>query len=239
MWGALASAEFRVLDFTWTASFPWLLNLLTHASLALEIGYPALIWIKVLRPLVIALTVALHVGIGLTAPGLSEFGLAMIAGNLAFVSGEWLRSLVTGRDASRAAGKVLYDGACPKCRASMALITAADPDRVIEPVDLTAVDVAQVHPSLTRETCIQAMHLVRADGRVKSGYDAVVNLGAWLPLFWPAAVLGSIPGITLAGRRVYAAVAESRSRDVPCTDDVCGIHPTRSGKAEAETAETK
>ena len=38
MWGALASAEFRVLDFTWTASYPWLLNVLTHGSLALEIA---------------------------------------------------------------------------------------------------------------------------------------------------------------------------------------------------------
>ena len=29
----------------------------------------------------------------------------------------------------------------------MALITAADPDHVIEPVDLTAVNVATIHPA--------------------------------------------------------------------------------------------
>lgn len=237
MWGTLASAEFRTIDFTWTAAHPWLLNLLTHGSLALEIGYPVLIWVRPLRPLVLALTVALHVGIGLTAPGLSEFGLAMIAGNVAFVAGPWLRSLVTGRDPSRPAGKVLYDGACPRCRASMALVAAADPDRLVEPVDLTAVDVSTVHPSLTREACLTAMHLVRADGRVLAGYDALVTLSRWLPLFWPAALVGSIPGVSWAGRRVYAAVAASRPRDVPCTDDVCGLHgPTRAANSAPTSA---
>ena len=44
----------------------------------------------------------------------------MIAANLAFVSGPWLRSLVAGRDVDQPAGRVLYDGACPRCRASMA-----------------------------------------------------------------------------------------------------------------------
>ena len=226
MWGALASAEFRVLDFTWTASYPWLLNVLTHGSLALEITYPVLVWVKPLRPLLLALTAALHVGIGLTAPGLSEFGLAMIAGNLAFVSGSWLRGLVSGLDPSKPAGKVIYDGACPRCRASMALLTAADPDRVIEPVDLTAVEVSSVHPGLTRDACMKAMHLVRADGRVTSGYDAVLVLGRWLPMFWPFAAFGSLPGIAWTGRQIYQRVADSRPRDVSCTDEVCGIHPS-------------
>src|SRR5258708_18211861 len=115
IWGTLASAEFRLIDFTWLAAFPWLLNLLTHGSMAFELGYPVLIWVRPLRPLMLALAVVLHIGISLTAPGLTEFALAMIAGNLAFVSGPWLRSLVTGVDevASNPAGRVLYDGGCP------------------------------------------------------------------------------------------------------------------------------
>jgi predicted DCC family thiol-disulfide oxidoreductase YuxK len=227
IWGTLASAEFRLIDFTWLAAYPWLLNLLTHGSLAFELSYPVLIWVRPLRPLMLALAVVFHVGISLTAPGLTEFALAMIAGNLAFVPGSWLRSLVIGVDeaASKPAGRVLYDGACPRCRASMALLTAADPDRLVEPVDLTAVDVSTVHPSLTREKCLKAMQLVGSDGRVSSGYDALVRLGRWLPLFWPAGLFGSLPGVTAAGRRAYNKLAESRSRDQPCTDEACGIHP--------------
>jgi predicted DCC family thiol-disulfide oxidoreductase YuxK len=232
IWGTLASGEFRLIDFTWTAAYPWLLNVLTHGSLAVEVGYPVLVWVRALRPLVLALVVLLHAGIGLTAPGLAEFGLAMVAANLAFIDGAWLRGLVTGRDPSKPAGRVLYDGACPRCRASVALLSAADPDRLVEPVDLTAVDVSAVHPGLTRESCLESMHLVGSDGRVSAGYDAALRLVRWLPLFWPLALAGSIPGVTWAGRRVYNALAAARPRDVPCTDAAC----VRHGRGRSVTA---
>ena len=239
IWGTLASGEFRLLNFTWMAAFPWILNALTHLSLALEIGYPALIWVRPLRPLLLACIVMLHLGIGLTAPGLSEFGLAMIAGNLAFVSAPWMRSLVTGVERSRPAGRLLFDGACPRCRASLALITAADPDHLIEPLDLTAVDLGKVHPSLTREACMKAMHLVKANGDVVAGYDAVVVLGRWLPLFWPAGLIGGLPGLRMLGHRAYKMVAESRPRDVICNDDVCSIHAPYAEKAKATAGRGK
>jgi predicted DCC family thiol-disulfide oxidoreductase YuxK len=233
IWGTLASGEFRLLDFTWIAAYPLLLNVLTHGALALEVVYPALIWVPIFRPLFLALIVTLHLGIGVTAPGLTEFALAMIAGNLAFVSGGWLRSLVTGLDRSHPSGKVLYDGQCPRCRASVAVLVAADPDRVIEPLDLTVVDVGKIHPTLTREACMKAMHVVRADGRVFAGFDAVVVLARWLPLFWLAGVLGSLPGVRFFGRRAYQMVADSRPRE-GCTDDVCSIHAPQ--RAEAKSA---
>lgn len=222
IWGVLASAEFRQLDLTWLVAYPWLLNLMTHGALALEISYPVLVWVPVLRPLLLTAVVFLHLGIALAAPGLTEFGLAMMAGNFAFMSGPWLRSLVSGR--AQPAGKVLFDGACPRCRASMALLTAGDPDHVLEPVDLTAVNVSAIDPRLTRAECMKAMHLVRADGRIDVGYDAVATLGRWIPLFWPLGLVASLPVLSRVGHRAYNAIAASRPRDVPCTDDVCGIH---------------
>lgn len=221
IWGTLAAGEFRLFDLTWLAAYPYLLNLMTHVGLAAEVGYPVLIWVRPLRPLVLATVLALHVGIELTL-GLGEFALAMIAGNLAFVSGPWLRSLVTGRDPSPPAVRVVYDGACPRCRASMALVMAADPDRLIEPVDLTAVDVTTVHPSLSRDAALRAMHLVRPDGRVFVGYDAVTALCRLLPLFWAFGLAGSLPVVSSAGRRVYNTIAAARPRDVTCSDAVCG-----------------
>lgn len=234
IWGTLAAGEFRLFDLTWLAAWPLLLNLLTHFSLALELGYPVLIWVRILRPLFLTAVIVMHVGIGLTL-GLVEFGLAMIAANLAFLPGPWLRSLVSGR--AQPSGRVLYDGACPRCRASMALVAAADPDHLVEPIDLTAVDVASVHPSLTKEACMRSMHLVRADGRVVVGYDAVLTLARWLPLFWPLGLFGSLPMVPRVGRRAYNRLAASRPRDVPCTDDVCGIHPGR-GQAPASPVST-
>jgi predicted DCC family thiol-disulfide oxidoreductase YuxK len=235
IWGTLAVGEFRLFDLTWLAAYPWLLNALTHLSLALELGYGVLVWVGPLRPLVLAAVVALHAGVGLTL-GLGEFGLAMIVGNLAFVSGGWLRSLATGPDPGSPAGRLLYDGACPRCRASAALVAAADPDRLVEPIDLTAVDVAAVHPALTREACLRSMHLVRSDGRLLAGFDAVAALGRWLPLFWPLGLFGSLPGVSTAGRRVYNAIAAARPRDVSCTDEVCGAPaPGTSGAPRSAT----
>jgi predicted DCC family thiol-disulfide oxidoreductase YuxK len=229
-WGTVAAGEFRLFDLTWLAAYPTLLQFLTHAGLALELSYPVLVWVRLLRPLMMAAIILMHVGIGLTL-GLTEFTLAMIAGNLAFCDGRWLRSLVAGREPRTPSGRVLYDGVCPRCRASMAFITAGDPDRLIEPVDLTAVDVTKVHPSLTKEACLRAMHLVRADGRVESGYDAVMTILGWTPLFWPASLVRYVPGVSWVGRRVYQKIAESRPRDAICNDEVCGLHPSKAPHA--------
>jgi predicted DCC family thiol-disulfide oxidoreductase YuxK len=223
LWGTMTAGEFVTRDFTSLADWPRLINLMTHASLAFELLYPVLIWVGMLRPLLIAGAVVLHLGIALVAPGLTEFGLAMVAANVSFVSARWLRGLVTG--GNQPSLKVLFDGACPRCRASMALVTAADPDRVVEPIDLTSVDVRGIHPALTREACMELMHVVNRDGRLTAGFDAVRSLSAWLPLFWPLAVIGWFPGVAWAGRRVYNHLAATRPRDVPCTDEVCGLRP--------------
>ncbi len=80
----LLIADFRRFDLTALIAYPGLLALATHGALALEVGYPVLVWVRPLRPLLIAGAVAMHLGIDLTL-GLTEFGLAMIAGNLAFL----------------------------------------------------------------------------------------------------------------------------------------------------------
>ena len=238
LWGTMTAGEFVTRDFTGLAGWPWVLNVLTHASLAFELLYPILIWVPILRPLMIAGAVVLHLGIAIVAPGLTEFGLAMIAANLAFFSGSWVRSLVSGRD--QPALRVLFDGACPRCRASMALVTAADPDRVLEPIDLTAVDVETLHPALTKKACMESMHVISRQGRVTAGFDAVRSIGAWLPPYWPLSMIAWFPGVAWVGRRVYNYLAMTRPRDILCTDDLCGLHPptrsTRTGEPDHPAA---
>jgi predicted DCC family thiol-disulfide oxidoreductase YuxK len=225
LWKTMTTGEFVVLDFTALAAWPVLINVLTHTSLLIELLYPVLIWVKQLRPLMLAGALLLHLGIAVTNPGLGEFAAVMLAANLAFVSGPWLRGLVTG--SIQPSLTVLYDGACPRCRATVALILSADPDHVIRPVDLTAVDVRTIHPALKADACVRSMHTVTAQGIIESGFDATRAIGFRLPLFWAAALIGSIPGLALAGRFSYNIVAAARARDVPCTDHVCGL-PSRT-----------
>ncbi len=222
LWRTMATGEFAGWNLTALAGWPWLINFLTHLSLALELLYPVLIWVGILRPLLLLGIGVLHVGIAVINPGLAEFAVTMIAANLAFVSGGWLRSLVTGRFEPEL--RVLFDGACPRCRASIALLTAADPGRVLEPVDLTAVNVSSIDPRLTLDDCLHSMHVVSQTGKIASGFDAVRMLAAWLPAFWPLAVVGFLPGVAWAGRSVYNRIAANRPRDFTCTDEACGIH---------------
>ena len=230
----LMTPEFRRFDFTWLVrELPLLVQFGTIAGLALEISYPFLIWNRRLRPWILLAMGFMHLGIEV-ALGLTEFGITMAAANLAFVSGAWLRSLVVGK--AQPEGRVLYDGHCPRCRASMAFICAADPDHLIEPIDLNAVDPSLLDKRISKDAALKAMHLVDKKGRVSAGYDAVMNLLSWIPVTWAFSLVRYVPGVGWVGRRVYNAIAASRPRDVACTDEVCGIHPPAAAKSKPKVS---
>jgi len=84
MWRAFANLEYQSLDMTWLAAHPWLVNAMSHLSVMWEISFCVLIWHKRFRPLVLALAVVLHVGIG-ACLGMWTFGLIMLVGCAAFL----------------------------------------------------------------------------------------------------------------------------------------------------------
>jgi hypothetical protein len=88
----ILTPEFRRFNLVWLTAYPLVLNLATHCGLLLEIMFPVLIWVRKLRPIVLVSAVSLHLGIDLIL-GLTEFGLTMIAANLVWVSGSWLRQI--------------------------------------------------------------------------------------------------------------------------------------------------
>ena len=90
LWGAAANGQYRTLGLTWLAAHPLAVNLITLATLFWEVSYPALVWPRLTRRLVLAMAVLVHLGIGLSM-GMMEFGLAMIAANLAFVPAQTFR----------------------------------------------------------------------------------------------------------------------------------------------------
>ncbi|MEI6239810.1 MAG: HTTM domain-containing protein [Planctomycetia bacterium] len=91
LWGAIANVQYRTLDLTGLARHPLVVNALTLATLLWEVGYAALVWPRLTRPLVLAMAAPVHLGIGL-AMGMMEFGLAMLAANLAFVGADAFRA---------------------------------------------------------------------------------------------------------------------------------------------------
>ena len=93
MWLAFSNLEYQSIDMTWMADHPWILNLLTHVSVLWEISFCALIWRPRLRPLMLAMAVLLHVGIG-ACLGMWTFGLIMLVGCASFLPTEGVANLV-------------------------------------------------------------------------------------------------------------------------------------------------
>ena len=91
LWGAIANGQYRTLDLTGLARHPLVVNALTLATLWWEVGYAALVWPRLTRPAVLAMAAPVHLGIGL-AMGMMEFGLAMLAANLAFIPADTFRA---------------------------------------------------------------------------------------------------------------------------------------------------
>jgi hypothetical protein len=113
----LGNSEFRTVDLGFLADYPGLLALATHGTVFLEILYPILVWFRGWRPWVLAGALGMHLGIAL-GMGLTEFSLAMLAGNLAFVPGDWLARLGLGRGGSVAPGVESGESPAPASAAS-------------------------------------------------------------------------------------------------------------------------
>ncbi len=96
VWYAIGNVEYQSLDLTWLAGYPLLVNLFTHLTVYWELSYCVLIWPRLTRPLVIAMAVAVHLGIALFM-GMQTFGLVMLIGNAAFLSPSFVRRILDGR----------------------------------------------------------------------------------------------------------------------------------------------
>lgn len=81
---AVSNYEYQSADLTWLAHVPWLVNLLTHATILWEISFCFLVWNPVLRPFILLCGIGMHLGIGAFL-GMWTFGLAMTFGYLGFV----------------------------------------------------------------------------------------------------------------------------------------------------------
>jgi predicted DCC family thiol-disulfide oxidoreductase YuxK len=123
--------------------------------------------------------------------------------------------------------QVLYDGQCPFCRRSVALLKRLDWLGRLSYSD--ARDRAHLPagpPSLDPNRLLQEMHVVTPDHRhVYHGFAALRWLAWRLPLLWPVAPLLYLPGVPALGQRLYLWVARNRFRLVPCHGGVCAVPP--------------
>lgn len=101
MWFSAANYEYQSVDMTWLANWPITIAMLTHLTILFEVFYCVLIWNRITRPVMLTLAVVLHLGIAMFM-GMATFGLAMLIGNLAFISPQLVRTVVERRHVTAA-----------------------------------------------------------------------------------------------------------------------------------------
>ena len=93
IWQAFAKLEYQSVDMTWMADWPLTIAALTHLTIFWEVFYCALVWPRLSRPIIIGLSVPMHLGIAVCM-GMITFGLIMIVANMAFVSPQLSQAVV-------------------------------------------------------------------------------------------------------------------------------------------------
>jgi hypothetical protein len=104
IWMSFANLEYQSMDMTWLADYPMTVNLMTHVTIFWEVSFCFLVWHRLLRPLVLAVSVPLHLGIAFCM-GMITFGLVMLIGCLSFVSPWLIRTVLEGKAVPAGAGQ--------------------------------------------------------------------------------------------------------------------------------------
>lgn len=125
--------------------------------------------------------------------------------------------------------QVLYDGLCPFCLKSVALLRRLDWLHRLCFVDARQPEAVSVGPELDAGRLLEEMHLVAPDRyHVWCGFDALRWMAWRLPPLWLMAPFLYIPGVPSIGRLLYLWVARHRFELVPCHGGVCAPYQKSS-----------
>ncbi len=107
---------------------------------------------------------------------------------------------------------MLFDGGCGLCVRTVQVLRRLDVRDRIDVLDVTHnwPAIAARIPSLSREACLEDLHVIAPDGRVEVGFAAYRAMAHAVPLAWPVLPLLYLPGAKAVGERVYRAVARHR-----------------------------
>ncbi|MBI3088549.1 MAG: DUF393 domain-containing protein [Candidatus Omnitrophica bacterium] len=182
--------------------------------IAAEFSLPFLWFIRKTRPAALTLGIFFHFLLLATLHVPTIFFFLFPPQLLLFVEPETMVRWIERRReeaASRGRAKLLYDGGCGFCLASVRRLAVLDVFGAIELLDFHEVpNLAALHRDLTPQRCHSRMQLVELSGRLSEGFLAFRRMSLRIPLLWPAAPLLYLPGAGWVGRRVYDWVAARR-----------------------------
>jgi predicted DCC family thiol-disulfide oxidoreductase YuxK len=120
---------------------------------------------------------------------------------------------------------VLFDGECPLCRRSVAILKRLDWLNRLAYQSARETDrLPRSEVALDPQRLIEEMHVVTPDRqKAYAGYRAFRWIAWRLPLTWFVAPLLYLPGVPWLGNQVYRWVAKNRFHLVPCDEGGCKV----------------
>jgi glyoxylase-like metal-dependent hydrolase (beta-lactamase superfamily II)/predicted DCC family thiol-disulfide oxidoreductase YuxK len=119
--------------------------------------------------------------------------------------------------------QVVYDEQCEICQAFMSWLVLLDRKRLTEPVPIEPDRLARVHPTLDLERCLRELHVVDAEGRIWTGWDAAARLARLFPATWPIGAAGAVPPFSWLARAAYRLLAANRYALSKCRGGACRV----------------
>ncbi|WP_049561187.1 DCC1-like thiol-disulfide oxidoreductase family protein [Limnoraphis robusta] len=190
-----------------------------EATFFLVLIFPQLVWIY------IPLGASLHIGIYLAqrAPFFQFIALYAV-----FIPWASIVQKFTTRPWSSASNQkpeILYDGLCPLCIRSMTVLCYFDWFNRLIYSDLEQrwKTIAETHPQISLQACLEEMHLILPNGAVKKGFFAFREILRYIPILWPLQLVLYLPGSSNFGPKIYKFVASRRKRFNQCSFETCSI----------------
>jgi len=180
--------------------------------------FPKLIWIY------IPLGASFHIGIYLAqkAPFFQFVVLYAV-----FIPWASIVQNFTSRPWSTASQKpeILYDGQCPLCIRSMTILCYFDWFNRLIYSDLEKrwQTLAETHPQISLQACLEEMHLILPNGAVRKGFFAFREILRYIPILSPLRLVLYLPGSSTFGPKIYTFVASRRQRFSQCSFETCSI----------------
>ena len=201
--------------------------LLGIAAVSGELIFVTVLFSRLARRIVPALTMSMHVGI-IRLQNIVFADLVFLP--LVFYDFSKVREAIGRRLRAGGAMDVLYDGHCAVCRRAVRVLASADIFRRLEFRDFRRLDLAEYNSShaqrLTPADLEHEMYVVWR-GRAYGGFYAYRAMAVGIPLFWPLVPVLFFPGISWLGVSVYRYIGRRRFRLVQC-DAECSTEPTEA-----------
>ncbi len=120
--------------------------------------------------------------------------------------------------------RVIYDGNCPLCLRSVAILRKLDWLGRLAYVNAHDADQTFLRePPVAGAPLLEEMHLLTPRTKLYRGFGAFRWLAWRLPACWLIAPLLYLPGVPWLGQCIYRWIARNRYHLVPCQGGVCDI----------------